>query len=114
MKVICVILCLIISATTAYADNALWSTVHASTNLIKDEQWLESALQAEEPVSEPLQMEATMEEPEKDTSTDPPLEGLEERVEDISSTPSEIDIEPILVEDIHMLQDEPIEDGEAD
>ena len=51
MKVICVILCLIISttvytgsiSTTAYAGSILWSSKHVITNLAKDEEWLLSA-----------------------------------------------------------------------
>lgn len=51
MRVICVILCLIISttvytgsiSTTAYAESILWSSKHLITNLAKDEEWLLSA-----------------------------------------------------------------------
>ena len=51
MRVICVILCLIISttvytgsiSTTAYAGSILWSSKHVITNLAKDEEWLLSA-----------------------------------------------------------------------
>ncbi len=61
MRIICVILCLIISttvytgsiSTTAYAESILWSTKHSSTNLIKDEEWLAAALLTEEPDANP-------------------------------------------------------------
>lgn len=56
VKVICVILCLIISSTaytgsiltTAYAESILWAAKHSSTNLIKDEEWLAATLLTEE------------------------------------------------------------------
>lgn len=47
MRVISVILCLIISTTTAYAGSVLWSKAQASTNLIKDEGWIEEQISAE-------------------------------------------------------------------
>ena len=51
MKVLCVILCLIISttvytgsiSTTAYAGSILWAAKHSSTSLEKDQEWLLSA-----------------------------------------------------------------------
>lgn len=50
MRIICVILCLIISSTTAYglhANTVLWSKAYSSTNLIKDEGWIEEQISAE-------------------------------------------------------------------
>ena len=80
MRIICVILCLIISTTvyagsittTAYAESILWATKQSSTNLIKDEEWLADALLAEEPDAnhpaedaEAAPLEITMDVPEK-------------------------------------------------
>ena len=52
MRIICVILCLVISTTT-YAESILWAAKHSSTNLAKDEEWLAAALLAEEPDADP-------------------------------------------------------------
>ena len=54
MRIICVILCLLISTSVpAYAGSILWATKHLSTNLIKDEEWLADALLAGEPDANP-------------------------------------------------------------
>ena len=111
MRIICVILCLIIS-TTAYAGSMLWATKHSSTNLIKDEEWLADALLTEEPDANPpvedleaSPLEITMDDTEinpgeeaegmepqdipeavEDTLAEPPMEDI---VDYISATPGE-------------------------
>ena len=112
MRIICVILCLIIS-TTAYAGSILWAAKHLSTNLIKDEEWLADALLTEEQDADPpaedaeaLPLEITMDDPElnpqeeaegmepqdipeavEDTIAEPPMEDI---VDYISATPGEL------------------------
>ena len=117
MRIICVILCLIIS-TTAYAESILWSTKHSSTNLIKDEEWLADALLAEEPDANPPaeDVEAspleTIDNPEpgeeaegmepqdipktgEDTSAELPMEDI---VDYISATPGELAPDDVIEE----------------
>ena len=50
VRVICVILCLIIS-TTAYAESILWSTKHSSTSFEKDQEWISEQLLSEQSVT---------------------------------------------------------------
>ena len=110
MKVICVILCLIISSTaytgsiltTAYAESILWSSKHVITNLAKDEEWLADALLAEEPdVNPPAEdveaslLEITMDDLEMNPQEE--AEGMEpqdipESVEDTLAEPPMEDI----------------------
>lgn len=112
MRIICVILCLIISTSVpAYAGSILWATKHSSTSLEKDQEWL--ALLAEEldanPPIEDLEaspLEITMDDPEinpqeeaegmepqdipktgEDTSAEQPMEDI---VDYISATPGEL------------------------
>ena len=114
MRIICVILCLIISASIpAYAGFILWAAKHLSTNLIKDEERLADALLAEEPDANPpaedveaAPLEITMDDPEmnsqeeaeemepqdipesvEDTLAGPPMEDI---VDYISATPGEL------------------------
>ena len=114
MRVICVILCLIISTSVpAYAESILWSTKHSSTNLAEDEESLADALLTEEPDANPpaedveaSPLEITMDVPEKnpgeeaegmesqdipesveDTLAEPPMEDI---VYYISATPGEL------------------------
>lgn len=120
MRTICVILCLIISTTTAYAGSILWSKAQASTRLEKDERWLEEALLAEKPDAEPLLMETTPQEttddPEEEADAVEVMETIAEVIEPegtetISSTPSEIDPPE---EDIEPVQEEDVEDTDLD
>ena len=84
MKVLCVILCLIISttvytgsiSTTAYAGSILWTTKHSSTSLEKDQDWLAAALLAEEPDVNP---------PAEDAEASP----LEITMDDLEMNPQE-------------------------
>lgn len=114
MRVICVILCLIISTSVpAYAGSILWSSKHMITNLAKDEEWLADALLAEEPDAnhpaedaEASPLEITMDDLEmnpqeeseemepqdipeavEDTSAELPMEDI---VDYISATPGEL------------------------
>ena len=100
MRVICVILCLLISttvytgsiSTTAYAESILWATKHSSTNLEKDQEWL--ALLVEETiVTEPLLMEATREESEIEPPAPP--EGPQDLQETMEETAEDVSTEPI-------------------
>lgn len=80
MKVICVILCLIISTTTAYANTVLWSKAHSSTNLIKDEGWIEEQISAEALFVSTMELEmpvTTVEGIEDITGLAPDDEGIE-------------------------------------
>jgi len=114
MRVICVILCLIISRSVpAYAESILWAAKHSSTNLIKDEEWLAATLLTEEQDADPpaedaeaAPLEITMDDPEmnpqeeaegtepqdipeavEDTSEELPMEDI---VDYISATPGEL------------------------
>ena len=98
MRVICVILCLIIS-TTAYAGSILWASKHSSTNLIKDEDWLADALLTEEQDADPPAEDAEASPLETIDNPEPgeEAEGMEpqdipEAVEDILAEPPMEDI----------------------
>ena len=102
MRVICVILCLIIS-TTAYAESILWETKHSSTSLDKDQEWLADALLAEELDANPpaedeeaAPLEITMDDPEINPQEE--AEGMEPQ--DIPKAGEDTLAEP-LKEDIH-------------
>lgn len=74
MRLICVILCLIISTSVpAYAGSMLWATKHSSTNLAKDEEWLLSATtEAGKDVEEAIEdIDGDTEDPEADPEADP-------------------------------------------
>lgn len=105
MRIICVILCLIISTTvytgsittTAYAESILWATKQSSTNLIKDEEWLADALLAEEPDAnhpaedaEAAPLEITMDDLEMNPQEE--AEGMEPQ--DIPKTGEDTSAEP--------------------
>ena len=52
MRIICVILCLILSTSVpAYAESILWSTKHSSTSLEKDQEWISEQLLSEQSVT---------------------------------------------------------------
>ena len=120
MKVICVIVCLIIS-TTAYAESILWETKHSSTNLIKDEEWLADALLTEEQDADP---------PAEDTEASPletidnpepgeEAEGMEpqdipEAVKDtLAELPMEDIVDYILATPGELAPDDVIEEGDT-
>lgn len=80
MRVISVILCLIISTTTAYTNTVLWSKAHSSTNLIKDEGWIEEQISAEALFVTTMELEmpvTTVEGIEDITGLAPDDEGIE-------------------------------------
>ena len=100
MRIICVILCLIISTSVpAYAGSILWAAKHSSTNLIKDEEWLADALLTEEQDADPPAEDA--EASSLETIDNPELgeeaEGME--LQDIPKTGEDTLAEP-LMEDI--------------
>ena len=52
MRIICVILCLILSKSVpAYAGSILWTTKHSSTSLEKDREWISEQLLSEQSVT---------------------------------------------------------------
>lgn len=76
MRIICVILCLIIS-TTAYAESILWSSKHVITNLAKDEEWLLSATTEDSEDIDDVEATASdIEDSEADSEADPEADSV--------------------------------------
>ena len=104
MRIICVILCLIISTSVpAYAGSILWETKHSSTSLEKDQEWLAATLLTEEQDADPpaedaeaAPLEITMDDPEMNPQEE--AEGMEPQdiPEAVEDTLAELPMEDIL------------------
>ena len=118
MRVICVILCLIISTSApAYAGSIPWSSKHVITNLAKDEEWLLSATTKDgEDIDDVEATASDIEDPEADSEADPEdsvafidatlvMEGTE-------ATPLEITMDSSTTDE--MQEDAVLEDGVED
>ena len=120
MRVICVILCLIISTSVpAYAESILWATKHSSTSLEKDQEWISGQMLSEQSVTAMEAIEDTasdMEDPEADPEADSEefidVTIVMEGMEGTESTPLEIIMDPTTPDEIQ--EDEGLGDGVED
>ena len=88
MRIICVILCLIISTSVpAYAESILWLSKHVITNLVKDEEWLLSATTEDgEDIDDVEATASDIEDSEADSEADPEADPEADSVAFIDAT----------------------------